>query len=127
MLPKHLYQRDLLVSQLLYLTIEIAFGSSLKVKSGCTCISCIGNMFDSSDLYLLSMDTLKTLCNLANSGGRAKRYATDPILSKISYGLINLGLSFPFFPKRSTFLHGDTFKKTLSPTSYSVFSFQICI
>ncbi|KAL5781553.1 hypothetical protein ACOSP7_006582 [Xanthoceras sorbifolium] len=38
----------------------------------------------------------------------------------ISYGPINLGLNLPFLPNRSTFFHGDTFRNTFSPTSYSI-------
>ena len=33
---------------------------------------------------------------------------------------MNLRLSFHFLPNLSTFLHGDTFRNTLSPTSYSM-------
>ena len=120
MLPKHLYQRDLLVPQLLYFTIRNNFWLSSKVKSSCTCTSCTDNMCDSSSQYFRSTDTWNTSCNLANSGGSTNRYVTSPILSKTSYGPLNLGLSYPFFPNLSTFLNGDTFRNTLSRTSYSI-------
>ena len=42
---------------------------------------------------------MNTLWIQDNDGGNAILYATCPILSMISKGLMNLGLSFPFFTK----------------------------
>ena len=99
---------------------RIAFGSSSYGKYVCTSTYCTSSMCDPLERYFRSIDTWNTSCYLANFGGSANRYATGLILSKTSYEPMNLGLSFPFFPNLSIFLHGDTFKNTLSPTSYSL-------
>ena len=58
----------------------------------------------------------KMLYVSASVEGSAKWYATCRTLSKILNGTINLGLNFPFFPKRITPFIGETLKNTNSPT-----------
>ena len=75
---------------------EISTGSSLYVKSGLSTIVSEKTTCDGSDLYLLSIDTRKTLWIFSYSRGKANLYATGPTFSITSYGPMNLGLNLPF-------------------------------
>ena len=98
---------------------KISTDSSSYIKFGLTSIVYEETTCDGSDLYLLSIDTWKTLWIFSNLGAKANLYATGPTFSITSYGLMSLGLNFPFFPNLITFFQGDTFK-ILSPISYQI-------
>src|SRR5574338_199115 len=51
--------------------------------------------------------------------GNSNLYAKGPILSRILYGPIYLGVNLPCFPNLSTFFIGEILMKTKFPTSYS--------
>ena len=99
---------------------KISTVSSSYVKSGLSSIVFEETTCDGSDRYLRSMDTWNTLWIFSKSGGNANLYATGLTFSITSYGPINLGLYFPFFPNLITFFQGDTFKNTFSPISYQI-------
>ena len=73
---------------------KISIGSSSYVKSGLSSIVSKETTCDGSDLYLLHIDTWKTLWIFSNFGGKANLYATGPIFSVTSYGPMNLVLIF---------------------------------
>ena len=105
---------------------KISTGSSSYVKSDLSSVVYEKTTCDGSDLYLLSIDTWKTLWIFSNSRGKANRYAIGPTFSITSYGPMNLGLNLPFFPNLMTFFQGDTFKNTFSSISYRMsFLFEL--
>ena len=63
------------------------------IWSGSYSITCF-----ESETDFLRLEIWNTLCILDNAGGKATQYATDPILSSISNGPTNLGLSLLVFP-----------------------------
>jgi len=70
----------------------------------------------SSKMYFRRLDTWNTSCMPCTEGGRANQYATRPIVSRISKGPTNLGLSFPFWPNLMLPLSEETFRNIWSPT-----------
>ena len=75
---------------------KISTDSSSYIKFGLTSIVYEETTCDGSDLYLLSIDTWKTLWIFSNSGGKANLYAIGPTFSITSYGPMSLGLNLPF-------------------------------
>ena len=104
----------------IFLFYRISTSSSSYVKSDLSSIVSGEITCDGSNQYLLNIETWKTLCIFSKFGGNAKRYATGPIFSITSYGLINLGLNLLFFPNLITFFQVDTFKNTCWPISYRI-------
>ena len=99
---------------------------SLYIKYGLSSIVSEETTCDGSDLYLLSIDTWKTLWIFSNSGGKANQYATRPTFSITSYNPMNLWLILPFFSNLMTFFQGYTFKNTFSLISYRMsFLFEL--
>ena len=66
-------------------------------------------------MYLCSMETWKTSRTPVIEFGRASRYATGPIHSRISNGPTYLEPSLPFLPNRIIPLIGDTLRNKCSP------------
>ena len=94
----------------------ISTGSSMNRSFSSTCISSKGITNVSSDKHFLRFEIWKTLWTPLSSSGRLSRYATGPILFRISNGPRYHGLSLPRLPKRTTPFQGETFRRTLSPT-----------
>lgn len=82
---------------------RIFISSSLYVKSGYSSISSRNITWEGLDLYFPSIDTWKMSWIFSSFKGKAYRYVIGLILSRISYGSINLGLRFPFLLKHITF------------------------
>lgn len=87
-----------------------------KVELVLSWISSSGTTRVSLDEHFFKFETWNMSCTLLNSWGSWSRYATRPILSRISKRPIYRGFSFPFFPKRIIPFHGETFNMNLSPT-----------
>ena len=60
---------------------KISIGSSSYVKSGLSSITSEENTCDGSDLYILNIETWKTLWIFSNYGGGASLYAIGPTFS----------------------------------------------
>lgn len=95
---------------------RISTSCSSYDKSSQTRSGLCSSVWAGSLMYFYNIDTWNTLWTCDNSGGMANSLATTPTCFKISKGLINLGLNFPFFPNLMTPLDGDTLKNAWSPT-----------
>ena len=90
---------------------KISTCSSSYVKSDLNSIVSEETTCDGSDLYLLSIDTWKTLWIFSNSGGKANRYAIGPTFSITSYEPNEHWAQLAIFPKSHDFLPRRYFQK----------------
>ena len=123
---QHFDQWNLLIPQFSHFSVQDLYRLFFVFKSELSSSVSEETTYDESDLYLLSIETRKTLWIFSNYGVKANRYATGPTFSITSYIPMNLGLNLPFFPNLMTFFQGDTFKNTFSPISYRMsFLFEL--